>query len=191
MAAQDVRKKRSPETTYMTFKRTFSQRATADGDAVTDTDIGIGPVTRWIAKSFDYSDIASNAAGNAFVVELPVPRGTFIMDCYLRLDQAFTSENADDVDIGDSNLVAGWADALNLSTSVGTTPVWYRDADAAYTNKASDISAATTGAQYYKDGGNVLVTFKTAFSSSPPTAGRAIVFLKTLSYNEPQNSEWT
>jgi hypothetical protein len=190
--AHHVRQNRAPDTSYMTFRQIHSRRSVAQhGDLVTDSDIGESPVTRWIAYAIDYDDITSNAAADAHVINLTVPRGTVVRDAMVRVDLAWTSESADDVDIGDSNDPDGYADGLNLSTSVGTTPVWHRDASAAYINKASDISAGVSGAQYYVSGGAVVVTFKTAFVSSPPTAGRAIVFLEVISYNEPQSSEWT
>lgn len=191
MAAEDVRKERNPWTSYVTVKRMHSQRATADGDAVTDVTIGQGPFTYYIAKAFDYDDIVSNAAGSAFVVNIPVPRGSLIIDCMLRVDQAFTSESLDDLNIGDSNQASGWADALDLSTTVTTNPLWHRDSNAVYADKTGDIAAGATGAQYYTEGGVVICTVATAFTTSPPTAGRAIIFLETLSYNEPLSSEWT
>jgi hypothetical protein len=191
MAAEDVRKERNPWTSYITVKRMHSQRATADGDTVTDATIGQGPFTYYIAKAFDYDDIVSNAAGSAFVVNIPVPRGSLIKDCMLRVDAAFTLESLADLDIGDSNQADGWADGLDLSAAVTTNPLWHRDASAVYVNKASDISAGATGAQYYTEGGVIVCTVNDAFTTTPPTTGRAIIFLETLSYNEPLNSEWT
>ena len=192
MAAEHVRQSRAPDTKYVTFKIVHSARsATMDGDLSTDVDLGESPVARWFGYAIDYADIASNAAGSAHVINLSIPRGTLLKDCLVRVDTAWTTEGADDIDIGDSNIVNGYADDLDWSTSVGTTPVWHRDANAVYVNTASDIAAGATGAQYYPNGGTVVVTFNTAFTSSVPTAGRAIVWLETISYHEPQGSEWT
>ena len=192
MTAFHVRQERAPDTEYMTFKRVHSARSvTMDGDLSTDTDLGYSPVTRWFSYAIQYSDIESNSAGDAHVINLSIPRGTLLKDCYVRVDTAWTSEGADDIDIGDSNIANGFADALNWSASVGTTPVWHHDTSVAYLLATNDIAQATTGAQYYPNGGAVVVTFNTAFTSSVPTAGRAIVFLETISYNEPQGSEWT
>ena len=192
MAANHVRQSRAPDTKYVTFKTVHSARSvTMDGDLSTDVDIGESPVARWFGYAIQYSDIASNAAGDAHVINLSIPRGTLFKDCYVRVDTAWTSEGADDVDIGDSNVADGYADALDWSASVGTTPVWHRDANADYIDYDADIAAGTTGAQYYVDGGTVVITFNTAFTSAVPTAGRAIVWLETISYNEPQGSEWT
>ena len=192
MAAEMVRRKKAPDTEYMTFKTVHSARsAVMDGDLSTDADIGESPVARWIAYAIDYADIASNSAGSAQVINLPIPRGTMLKDCYVRIDTAWTSEGADDVDIGDSNTVNGYADGLDWSSSVGTTPVWQRDASGAdYIDTTTDITAGSAGAQYYPNGGVVIVTFNTAFVASLPTAGRSIIFLETISYNEPQGSEW-
>lgn len=193
MAAEYVRRKKAPDTAYMTFKRVHSSRSVImDADLSTDADVGYSPVTRWLTFAIDYEDIASNSAGDAHVINLAIPRGALIKDCFVRIDTAWTSESADDVDIGDSNTTAGYADGLDWSTSVGTTPVWQRDASGAdYIDTTTDITAGSAGAQYYKNGGTVVVTFKTAFTSSVPTAGRSIIFLETISYNEPQGSEWT
>ena len=193
MAAEHVRQSRAPDTAYMTFKTVHSARsATMDGDLSTDADIGESPVTRWFSFAIDYEDIASNSAGSAQVINLSIPRGTMLKDCYVRIDTAWTGEDADDVDIGDSNTVNGYADGLDWSASVGTTPVWQRDASGAdYIDTTTDITATSAGAQYYPNGGTVIVTFNTAFVASLPTAGRSIVFLETISYNEPQGSEWT
>jgi hypothetical protein len=193
MAAYHVRQKRAPDTEYMTFKTIHSARSVVmDGDLSTDADIGYSPVSRWLGFAIQYSDITSNDAGDAQIINLSIPRGTLLMDCYVRVDTAWTSEGAADIDIGDSNIVNGYADALDWSAAVGTTPVWHRDADAVYIDiDAADIVQGTTGAQYYPNGGTVLVTFNTAFVATVPTAGRAVVFLKTISYNEPQGSEWT
>jgi hypothetical protein len=78
-------------------------------------------------------------------------------------------------------------DAMVRLDQPGTTPIWIRDADAVYVNKTSDISAGATGPQYYVDGGVVVIVLATTL----PTQGRAVLFLATISYNEPQNSEWT
>jgi hypothetical protein len=193
MTAFHVRQERAPDTEYVTFKRVHSARSvTMDGDLSTDADLGYSPVTRWFSFAIDYEDIASNSAGDAQVINLSIPRGTLLKDCYVRVDTAWTAEGADDVDIGDANLATGYADGLNWSAAVGTTPVWHRDASGAdYIDTTTDITAGAAGAQYYPNGGTVIVTFNTAFTSTVPTAGRAIVFLETISYNEPQGSEWT
>ncbi len=192
MAAYHVRQERAPDTEYMTFKRVHSARSvTMDGDLSTDADFGYSPVARWLGFAIKYDYITSNSAGDAHIINLSIPRGTLLKDCYVRVDTAWTSEGADDIDIGDSNVADGYADALNWSASVGTTPVWHRDANADYIDYDADIAAGTTGAQYYVNGGTVVITFNTAFTSSVPTAGRAVVWLETISYNEPQGSEWT
>jgi len=182
-----ARKERATDTTYVTFKQVHSYRDVLEGDASSDVDTGKSPVTRWLTYVFDYADLASNTGGTAVVTNCLVPRGSLIVDCFLRLDEAFDGDGADTVDIGDSNVADGYAVDLDLTTAPGTTALWFRDANAVYINKASDISAGATGAQYYREGGAVIV----AIGETVPTQGKAIVFLVSPSYNEPLNSEWT
>lgn len=187
MTAPHARGERAPGTKYMTFQQVYSKRSTYMGDAVTDVDTGASPVTRWLTYALSYADFASNSGGTADVLNCLVPRGSMVFDSFLRLDTAFAGNGAADVDIGDSNQANGYQDGLDLSTDPSTTPLWFRDANALYIDKTSDITAGSAGAQYYVDGGAVVVKISTA----PPTAGYAILFLATISYCEPQNSEWT
>lgn len=186
MTAPFARKVRATDTHYMQFKKVHSKRATLDGDAVTDVDTGASPVTRWLAFAFDYADRVSNSEGTSWVVNCLVPRGSIITDCMVRIDRVFDGTTANSVEIGDSNQASGWAANLDFTADPGTTPLWYRDADAVYTDKTNDISAGATGAQYYEEGGVVVILLCTTV----PTTGRGILFLATISYNEPQNSEW-
>jgi hypothetical protein len=163
-------------------------RSSLDGDATTDRDTGKSPVTRWLSYAFDHADVVSNAGGTAWVVNCLVPRGSIIYDALIRLDEAFDGTDADSVEVGDSNQASGWAAAIDLTQDPGTTPILIRDADAVYTDRTSDASAGATGPQYYKDGGAVIVTLCTG---DPPTQGKAILLLRTISYNEPPESEWT
>ena len=83
MAAEMVRRKKAPDTEYMMFRTVHSARSVImDGDLSTDADIGESPVARWFAFAIDYADIASNSAGSAQVINLPIPRGAILKDCY-------------------------------------------------------------------------------------------------------------
>jgi hypothetical protein len=171
----------------MQFKKVHSKRAVLDGDATTEVDSGASPITRWLAYAFDYADRVSNSGETAWIINCLVPRGSLIMDAMVRLDQAFDGTAANSVEIGDANQASGYAAAIDLTQDPGTTPIWIRDANAVYVDTTNDISAGSTGAQYYKEGGVVIVVL----STTVPTQGRALLFLETPSYNEPQNSEWT
>lgn len=187
MSAPFARKTRGADTHYFQFAKVRSARSTDDGDAVTDVNTGASPVTRWLTYVISYDDVVSNSAGTDWVVNCLIPRNTLIMDAMVRLDQVFDGNGANSVEVGDANQESGWAAAIDLTTSVTSGPVYFRDANAVYTDKTSDISQGSTGAQYYKEGGQVIVTLATTV----PTQGRAVLLLATPSYNEPQNSEWT
>lgn len=184
MTAPFARKSAAPDTTYVTFKQVFGQREyTVDG--VDDADTGKSPISRWLAYAIDYSDFVSSATGTPVEATCLIPRGTLIIDCYVRVDTAFAGGTSTAVDVGDSNDADGWAVNLDLTTATTTTSIWERDPDAAYTNKASDVAQGTSGAQFYRDGGVVRVTM-----ASFPTAGEMILFLETISYHEDQSKEW-
>lgn len=187
MTAPMARGDRAQSTAYFQFEEVRQARSTLWGDQTTDVNTGASPVTRWLAYAMDYADRVSNTAGTAWVIQCLVPEGSFVYDCVVRLDQAFDGTGANSVEIGDSNQASGWAAAQDLTQDPGTTPIWIRDNDAVYTNRASDISQGATGGQYYQNGGVVEVVLATTL----PTQGRAVLFLRTISYNEPQNSEWT
>jgi len=179
-----ARKSAAPDTTYMTFRQTFGQREyTVDG--VDDKDNGKSPVSRWLTYAIDYSDFVSSATGTPVEATCIIPRGTLILECLVRLDTAFAGGTSNAVDVGDANDADGWAVNLDLTTATTTTPIWFRDADAAYNNKATDITQGTAGAQFYENGGVVRVTM-----ASFPTAGEMLLFLHTISYHEDQSKEW-
>ena len=189
MAVRHVRGKRAPDTAYTTFKTVHSQRsATRDGDPNTDVDLGSSPITRWLSYAFTFEDGASNTDGR-YTYSFLVPRGSIIMDAMVRLDEEWDGTGSD-VNIGDSSQASGYADALDLTSAITTTPILKRDASAVYVDKdAADIVAGTTSFQIYINGGTVL-----AVAQGSPinmTQGKAILFLKTLSYHEPLDSEWT
>lgn len=186
MTAPFARSKSAPDTYYATFKQVRAQRATADGDAVSDVDTGKSPISRWLTYALQYSDKVSNAAGSAWVLKCLIPRGSIVLDAIVRLDEAFDGTGADSVEIGDSDQASGYAAALDFTTAVTTDAVIFRDADAVYVNKASDASDGSTGPQYYPDGGVVEVEIATTV----PTQGKALLFLHTISYNEDQAAEW-
>lgn len=186
MGAPYVRSNLAPDTEYVSFKQVHSARDTAR-DGVTDSDTGRSPIGRYLAYAFDYADVVSATDGSAWVVNCIVPRGSLIRDALLRLDEEFDGTNADSVEIGDSNQASGYAAAIDLTAVPGDTPLWYRDADALYVNRASDVAAGATGAQYYQHGGVVVVLLATG---DAPTTGRAILFLETISYCEDQDAEW-
>jgi hypothetical protein len=53
----------------------------------------------------------------------------------------------------------------------------------------ADITQGTSGAQYFQWGGYVEIWPNTNIATAS-TAGKAIVFLKTISYNEDLDAEW-
>jgi len=189
MAIFHARGRREPNTAYMTFKQIHSQRsATLDGDPSTDVDLGRSPVTRWLAYAFDFDDGGSNTDGR-YTYSFLVPRGTIVMDAIVRLDTEWDGSGSD-INIGDSNQASGYHDAVDLTSAVTTTPILKRDANAVYIDiDAADIVAGTTGYQIYYNGGTVLAV--AVGDPTTMTQGQAILFLKTLSYHEPLNSEWT
>jgi hypothetical protein len=148
---------------------------------------GRSPTSRWLAKAFDYSDLVSTDAGTAALVKVNVPEGSIVTDCMVRLDEVFDGTGANAIDVGDSNVADGWAVNLDLTTSVASVPVIFRDANAVYTNKASDCSAGSTGAQLYMTGGVITIGNWT----TPPTQGQGIIFLHIISYHEAQGAEWS
>lgn len=182
-----ARSRHAPDTTYLQFRPVRSSKDSIYvGDVSNDADLGASPVSRWLAYAFDHADLVSNAAGTAWVAQFQIPHGSFVIDHYLRLDEEFDGTGANAVDIGDSNDTDGWAVNLDLTAAPGTTPTWHRDADAAYVNKASNVSAGVSGGQYYQYGGVI----EAIIATTVPTKGKAIAFFEIISYHEDQDAEW-
>jgi len=177
MAMFHARAQDGANTQYATFKMVRSQLDGTGSDAVLTTDIGESPICRWLAYALDYSDAVSEATG--ITARIGLDGGTIIVRGGLtRVDTAFDAGLT--IDIGDATDPDGWADGHAMDTA----EIILYDVDAAY-NVYADAVKGTTGMQYYEDGGTVIVTF-----SAMPTKGEAVIFLETISYNEPLSAEW-
>jgi len=186
MAPIYVRSHDAPDTVLMTFRVVHDARATIDGD-ITDSDLtGASPISRWLAWAVDYDDFVSDPDKVGYHARCQIPRGTIAIQCVTRVDTIFTAETpAKDIDIGDDNVANGWADSLDCFTAA---TVIMADADAVYNDPTSDPSAGATGIQYYPTGDTLDINWNHA---TAPAAGRALVFLKCISYHEDINEEWT
>jgi hypothetical protein len=179
----------APDTQYFQFKPVNDARAGLNSTSTVANDNGMSPITRWLSFAFDFDDLTSTAATGEFI-RLDIPRGTLVMDCYVRLDAAFVGGTHNDVNIGDTNDADGYADGLDWSAMTDATiPQFFHDASAAYVADTADIVQGTSGAQYFQWGGYVEIWPNTNIATAA-TAGRAIVFLKTISYNENLAAEW-
>jgi hypothetical protein len=167
---------RAPNTLYTRFKAVHSQRTGSDNSgSTTDYESGASPISRWVAMAFDYSDFTSNSEALGYVARLPVPAGTLAIGCFARVDTLFASTGANDIDVGDGDGADDWLDGVDFS-SVGIKCDW----DDAY-NRSNG-----TG-KFYRYGDTIDVKWKNA---TAPTAGKAIIFLEVVSYNEDYNAEW-
>ena len=185
MSARYARAGYVPDTTYVQFRSVKSARGGEGPDGIVDWNTGKSPIARYLTYVIKYDEAVSEP-GVGMVVRCNIPRGTLVRDALVRLDTAFSGTGCSAVDIGDSNDSDGYAVDLDFTTSTASGPVWFRDANAAYVNRASDISQGTSGAQFYKDGGVVTVVLATA---DDMTAGLALLFLETISYHEDQGAE--
>lgn len=185
MAPIYVRSKEAPDTVLFTFRVVHDYRGIIEGD-ITDSPLtGKSPISRWLAWAVDYDDFVSHPDQVGYVARCQIPRGTIAIQCVTRVDTAFLAATPGaDIDIGDGNDPNGWADSLDWSTSAG---VIMADANAAYNDPTSDPAAGSAGIQYYSTGDTLDVNWNNA---TAPTAGRAIVFLKCISYHEELNTEW-
>lgn len=175
MAMFQCRSEKGADTQYFSFKIVRDQRSGLGTGAVVAEDVGYSPITRWLAYAVNYDDAVSGAAITA---RAGIPAGTIVLEGGLvRVDQAW---GALTLNIGDGTDADGWGVGVDISTA--GVLLW--DRDAAY--NTGDPVAGTSGPQYYQNGGELILTF-----SANPAAGRAVVFLKTLSYNEPLGGEWT
>ena len=184
MAPIYVRSHDAPDTVLMTFRVVHDARAQIDGDQSDSPLTGASPISRWLAWAVDYDDFVSNPNAVGYIARCQIPRGTIALECLARVDTGFTDAGvAADIDIGDENDTDGWGDSDDWS-SANTI---HADKSAAYNNPASDPAAGTAGYQYYRTGDTLDILWKNA---TAPTAGYAVVFLKTISYNEASGAEW-
>jgi len=182
MTVRDVFKSHAPDTAYSEFKIQREQRHGQNSEAAYDPDSGYSPVSRWLAKAFDYSDFVSNPSGaEGYVMQAQVPRGTIMLQCLVRVDTLFAGGEVDDVDIGTGgtpgdNPGDAWGDGLDFSS----TGVKY-DPDA-------DNNGGSVGFGYYENGDTIDVYWWNG--ATAPTAGQAILFMKVISYHDDLNEEW-
>ena len=174
MSVFQARAEKGADTQYFTFKivRSWLDGTGMDNTGVTE-DIGHSPISRWLTFALNYDDVTSGV-NTAYV---GIPAGTIVLKGLARVDTAFVT--ATTVDLGDSNQSAGWMDGGDISNG----GVVLFETAAVY--NAGNASAGATGPQYYENGGYLIFTF-----DDMPTAGELIVFLETISYNEPLSSEW-
>ncbi len=184
MASQGdyARSRDNPNTQYFQFKPVREAKGGLNSESLVDADTGESPISRWLAFEFDYDDFVSNPDAVGNVVRCQVPLNSIVMEALVRVDEVFVGTGHDDIDIGDGNDTAGWADAFDFSA----TGI-YRDANAAYNDPTSDPSDGTAGYQFYDSGDTIDILFKNA---TAPTAGKAILFLRTISYHEDLEAEW-
>jgi len=177
MTIRDVYQSDNKNTTYGEFSYIREQKHGRNSGALYDPDSGYSPMTRWLAKAFDYSDFVSSPQGRTgHVAQLPIPRGSIVLRCVTRVDTAFVGTGNTDIDIGDPDDQDGWADGISFATTGVKI-----DGDADY-----NWHADGTGV-FYDTGGTVQVLFQNA---TAPTAGEAIVFLEIISYHEDLSKEW-
>jgi hypothetical protein len=177
-----ARKSKQPDTQYFQFKDVREAKAGLNSGATYDADTGASPVARWLAFAFDYDDFVSNPDATGYVVRCQLPMYTIVMEALVRVDTAWTADGKDDIDIGDGNAAAGWADGIDF-TSTGIQA----DRDAVYNDYDADPADGSAGYQFYDTGDTIDVLWKNAVA---PAAGEAILFLKTLSYHEALSAEW-
>jgi len=183
MTIRDVFKSNAPPTAYSEFEIQREQRHGYNSGATYDPDSGYSPVSRWLAKAFDYSDFVSNPSGaEGYVMQAQVPRGTIMLQCLVRVDTLFAGGEPDNVDVGTggtpgANPGDAWGDGLDF-TSTGVK----------YDPDADNNPGGTVGFAYYENGDTVDVYWWNG--TDPPTAGQAILFMKLISYHEDLNAEW-
>jgi len=165
-----VRGQSAPDTMYDTYRAVHSMRNANDNSAnAIDADTGNSPSMRVLAYAFSWEDVDATA----FTVLCRIPRGALIKDAWIRVDEAFVGAGATAV-IGDVADPDGYLTSTNLTTA--TPGDYVRTPLAVYV--VSQVRA-------YPDGDSALVTL-----DAVPTAGQAILFLTTPSYNEPLGAEW-
>ena len=184
MTVRDVSKSNAPGTKYVMFEIQREQRVGLNSGDTYDADLGFSPITRWLAKAFEYDD-AISVAGTGMVVRVPVPRGALVLNVAFLLDEAFDQAGSDAVDAGDGNDADGWADGISLQTSVANGRVCLWDVSAAY--NTGDAVKGTSGPQMYPDGDTIDVIVGTADDG---TAGKAILLMRVISYHEDIEAEW-
>lgn len=178
-----VRSEYAPDTELFCFSVKHDYPSTQDGDAIDRPDTGFSPISRWLAWAVDFDDFVSNPDAVGYIARCQIPRGTIGMQCFARVDTAFAAAGgAADIDIGDGTVTDGWMNG-NDWQNTGL----HRDANAVYNDLTSDAAAGATGYQLYATGDTLDILWKNA---TAPTAGYAIVFLRTVSYHEPANTEW-
>jgi hypothetical protein len=173
------------DTVYQQFHTPHSARAGLNSDSIIDADTGKSPISRWLAFVLSF-DEAVSVPTVGMVYDCQLPPNTLVLSAMVRKDTAFVGTGTDDVDVGDTDDPNGWLDGIDLSAALTTAgvPVWLRDVDAGYM-AYSDIVKGTSGPQYYPAG----VIRVIAGSADDFTAGEAILFLETISYNEAINAE--
>jgi len=174
MTITHARNEDHPSTEYFQFEPKRDKRAGNNSASTVDENPGFSPISRWLTATLDNSDFASNPDATGYRAQFIVPRDTIALQCVVRVDEAF--DNASSVNIGDGSDADGWAQSLNL-TGTGLKI----DPDAAYQPGGSG------GGKYYEDGDTVDVETATG---TVPSQGKALLFLKIISYHEDAEAEW-
>jgi hypothetical protein len=184
MTAHYVSSELAPDTELFCFAVKHDYTCTIDGDATSTPDSGFSPISRWLAWAVDYDDFVSNPDAVGYIARCQVPRGAIVDKCYIRVDTAFAHATpAASMTVGDGNDPDGfWPAAAGTFASAGLK----YDDDAPY--NTGDASAGVSGPQYYSSGDTVDVIWPNA---TAPTAGYLVLFIRTISYNEAANAEWT
>jgi hypothetical protein len=182
MAASDVRKSKKDPTQYAAFEIKREQVEGLTGEGTKSAYTGRSPLTRWIARAFDYDDFVSNVDATGWVVKNPLPPNSLVLRAIMRVETAFEASGpAADVDVGHggtpgANPGDGWGDGLDL-TSTG-----------AVCDPDSDFNPAGANGPRFYDEDTVDVYWQNA---TAPTAGEAILFLEVISYHEDLGEEVT
>ena len=179
MTIRDVSKSKAVDTAYSEFSIKHSQRVALNSAETYDYDLGRSPVSRWIARAFDYSDFASNPNAHGYRCPIRVPRGSRVLRVMAEVHTVF-NQMTSDVDVGTggtpwANPGDGWGDGLDL-TATGLK----------YDPDADFNPGGSTGPQSYMNGD----TIDMYISTTPPTAGQGVLYIEVISYHEQYAAEW-
>ena len=133
-----------------------------------DPEDAMSPVSRWIAKAYDYSDISAS------MFSMHIPPGSRVLRVYHEVQVALTGVVS--LIVGDGTNDDGWIEtAVATPSSAGD---FVSDYDA-------DYSAV---GKLYQDGDMIDITF-TGNATTDFTAGEAILWVEIISYNEDLEAE--
>jgi len=129
-----------------------------------DPEDGMSPISRWIAKAYDYEDLSAS------VFSLHIPPGSRVLRVYHEVQVAFTGVTS--MIVGDGDEDDGWIETANIDPS--TVGDFVQDPDA-------EFSAV---GKFYQDGDTIDVT-----QVGVASAGVGILWVEVISYAEAVEAE--